>query len=136
MSISKNKDPRILAVKLGLDRVELLVQALTHPENKRMAWMGDAVLYLAITEHLFTTSKGPASQMDPNRQGIIKNPTLKKAAAEQLHLSEYIRVPPSEREPDAERILATAFEAIIGAIFQEKGYQSAAAIVVNLFPQN
>jgi ribonuclease-3 len=133
MMNSKSSDPGILAESLGLERVELLEQALTHPENRRLAWLGDAVLYLAMTEHLYTASKAPASRMDPRRQETIRNLTLKKTAAEKLHLSEYIRVPSSERDPNAERILATAFEALIGAIFSEKGYQTAASFVVDLF---
>src|SRR3989442_7454223 len=132
MSISKSSDSRGLAVKLGLENEKLLVEALTHPENRRLAWLGDAVLYLAITQYLYTTSKNPASQMDPRRQEIINNLTLKKTAAEQLHLSEYIRVPSSERDPNAERIVATAFEALVGAIFEEKGYQAEADFVDNL----
>ncbi len=111
----------------------LLEQALTHPSNKRMGWLGDAVLYLAVTEHLFGTSNAPASQLDPNRQKIIKNPNLKMTAAEKLQLNRFIRVPPSEREPNAERIMATAFEALIGTLFLEKGYEAAAKFVVNLF---
>ena len=133
MSISRATDLRVLAEKLGLGKEELLEQALTHPANKRMGWLGDAVLYLAVTEHLYTTSDDPASQMDPKRQKIIENPNLKMTAAEHLHVNGLIRAPPSERDPNAERILATAFEALMGAIFLEKDYQTTARFVVDLF---
>lgn len=135
MLISRNSDPRILAEKLGLGKEELLEEALTHPANKRMAWLGDAVLYLAVTEHLYTTSKDPASKMDPRRQGTINNFTLRRTAADQIHLSDYIGVPTSEVDPGAEGILATAFEALIGTIYLEKGYRAAASFVVKLFSE-
>jgi dsRNA-specific ribonuclease len=87
----------MLAMKLGLENEKSLEEALTHPENRRLAWLGDAVLYLAVTEHLYTTSNDPASKMDPKRQKIIENPNLKMTAAEHLHVNGLIRAPPSER---------------------------------------
>lgn len=126
MTVSEDGDLGVLAKKLSLGKKELLEEALTHPANKRIGWIGDAILYLAVTEHLYRTSNKPTSELDPERQKVIKNPTLKKAVAEQLHLNDYIHVPPGERDPNAEGILATAYEALTGAIFLEKGYESAA----------
>jgi ribonuclease-3 len=132
MSVSKDGNLSILAKQIGLGKVGLK-EALTHPSNKRMGWLGDAVLYLAVTEHLYGTSDAPASQLDPDRQRTIENPNLKKTAAEKLQLNKLIRVPPSERDPNSERIMATAFEALIGALFIEKGYEATAKFVVDFF---
>ncbi len=132
MSVSKDGNLSILAKQLGLGKAGL-EEAPTHPSNKRMGWLGDAVLYLVVTEHLYGTSDAPASQLDPDRQRNIENPNLKKTAAEKLQLNRLIRVPPSERDPNAERIMATSFEALIGALFIEKGYEPTAKFVVKLF---
>ncbi len=126
MTGSEKEDLEVLAKKFGLEQMELLREALTHPVNKRMAWLGDAVLYLAVTEHLHRQPDTPTSILDPKRQGIIRNLNLKETVAGKLHLTDYIKVPPSERDPHAKGVLATAYEALIGAIFLEKGYETAA----------
>ena len=133
MPVFEGEDLGVLATKLGLENEKLLDQALSHPTNKRMGWLGDAVLYLAATEYLYKTSNATAGQMDPERQKIIENPNLKTTAGMKLHLNGLLRVPSSERDPRAERILATAVEALIGAMFLEKGYATAARFVVSLF---
>src|SRR5438445_13161429 len=99
MSSTGEGDLGTLAKRLGLGKEKLLEQALTHPTNKRIAWLGEAVLYLAVTEHLYRNSNAPAREIDPERQNIIRNPTMKEAVMNQLHLK--VRVPPSERDSKA-----------------------------------
>jgi len=132
MPVREDWNLNSLALTLGL-KEELVELALTHPANRRMAWLGDAVLYLAVTEHLYTASEAPTSQLDPDRQRTIENPNLKRTAAEELHLNGLIHVPQSERDPNAKRIMATAFEALIGTLFLEKEYEVASEFVANLF---
>ncbi len=131
MTVSEKEDLGVLAKKLGLRKKELLEQALTHPANKRMAWLGDAVLYSALTEHMYKTSIAPESELDPERRKLKSNPNLKRVA-EQIRLNRHISCPPSERDPNAEEILAAAYEALIGAIFLDNrgnGYEMAASFV-------
>jgi len=111
---------------LSLDK-ELLQRAFTHPINKRLAWLGDSVIYLAVTEHLYRTSNNKAGSLDPERQKIIGNDNLKQSIAQRFYLRSRINVPTSERDPNARRILASAFEALTGAIYLGKGYDVAAA---------
>ncbi len=106
----------------SLDK-ELLQQAITHPANKRLAWLGDSIIYLAVTEHLYRTSKNEAGSLDPERQKIIGNDNLKQSIAQRFYLKSRINVPTSERDPHARRILASAFEALTGAIFLERSYE-------------
>lgn len=117
-----------------LDR-GLLRQAFSHPTNKRLAWLGDSIIYLAVTEHLYRTSRHEAGVLDPERRKIIGNDNLKQTVAERFYLKSQIQIPPSERDPDSREILAAAFEALTCAVFLEKGYEFAAAFVRRaLFP--
>jgi dsRNA-specific ribonuclease len=90
--VSEHGNLSSLAKKLGLEKEDLLGQALAHPSKKRLAWLGDAVLCIAVTEHQFRTSNAPRSKLDPERQETIRNLTLKKTAAEKLFLNELINV--------------------------------------------
>src|SRR2546426_1660122 len=97
--------------------------------NKRLAWLGDSIIYLAVSEYLYRTSGHEAGLLDPERQNIIGNDNLKQRVAERFYLKSQILVPPSERDPDSREILAAAFEALTCAVFLEQGYEVAAAFV-------
>src|SRR5438445_11909818 len=99
MPATEEENLRDLAERLGVGSKELLEEALIHPTNKRLGWIGDAVLYLAVTEHLYKTSNAPTRDLDPKRQDIIENPNLKEAVLNQLHLN--VHAPSSERDPRA-----------------------------------
>ncbi len=107
----------------------LLQQAFTHPTNKRLAWLGDSIISLAVTEHLYRTARHGAGVLDPIRQKIIGNENLKQTVAERFYLKSQVLVPPSERNPDSREILAAPFEALTCAVFLEKGYEIVAAFV-------
>ena len=108
---------------------DLLRKAFTHPTNKRLAWLGDSVIELAITEHLYLTTEQPAANLDLARQEIIRNDNLKESVAKRFYLKSKILVPRWERDPEAREILAAAFEALTCAIFMKKGFEVAAGFV-------
>lgn len=109
----------------------LLKVALTHTSfsherkeevehNERLEFLGDAVLELVISRHIFTRfgelSEGELTKL---RASIVCEGSLAKKARE-INIGENIRLGKGEeltggRERDS--ILADAFEAIIGAIY-------------------
>jgi ribonuclease III len=132
-----------LEARLGLkfkDRA-LLLQALTHRSaaaeagvrsNERLEFLGDAVVGLAIAEHLY--DKYPAfseGSLAKSKSYIVSEASL-AAAALDLGLDEFVRLSTAEASSGGGKrrsILSDAFEAVIGAISIDSGIRSARRIV-------
>ena len=107
----------------------LLAEALTHPslsferktfhfDNQRLEFLGDAVLQLVITHHLYrlfpTFSEGQLTKL---RSRLVSREGLKKHATA-LGLGRYLMLGRGEESSggrDRASTLADAFEALIGA---------------------
>jgi ribonuclease III len=114
----------------------LFFQALSHrsflqvsgfenaPSNERLEFLGDAVLNLAAAEYLYRHHQGAAEgELTKIRSRLVNRKAL-GAYARELHLAEFILMSPSAfqvAEKGMETILADAYEAIIGAIFLDRG---------------
>lgn len=99
---------------------------LTH--NERLEFLGDAVLELAATRHLFekcpTEDEG---KMTSFRSALVKGNHLAEIA-KQLELGTYLFLSHGEEYSGGREkryILANALEALIGAIYLEQGYDTA-----------
>lgn len=124
---------------------DLLLRALTHtsyahehpPErdNERLAWLGDAVLALAVTERFLTTSREePVGILAARRAELVAGSTLARWASE-IALGPLLRLGRGERLSgggEKESVLATAFEAVLGAVYLEGGLPAARAVVGRL----
>jgi len=132
---------------------ELLVQALTHtsyvnemrargqvmPDNERLEFLGDAVLELAVSEFLFRTfphmSEGEMTKL---RASIVCEATL-VTLAESLCFGDYIRLGKGEEMTGGRArpsLLADAFEAVVGALYLDRGYDAVEAFLERLiFPR-
>ena len=126
---------------------QLLVDALTHSsyayeqdvvtrDNQRLEFLGDAVLQLIVTEHLFRilsdTSEGEMTKL---RAGIVCEPTL-VLVAQSLGLGAFLRLGHGEALASGDENpsnLSDAVEAILGAIFHESGYEEVRDVVLRLF---
>lgn len=125
----------------------LLTLALTHssllnespeatPEcNERLEFLGDAVLGLAIAEELYTRfpqqREGALTSM---RSNIVRGETLAQAAR-RLDLGEHLFMGAGEantggRERDSN--LSAAFEAVVGALFLDQGYEAAKSFCIHV----
>ncbi|NTU91356.1 MAG: ribonuclease III [Chlorobiaceae bacterium] len=112
-----------------------LPQDSEHPEsNQRLEFLGDAVLDLLISEHLFkmfpTSDEGHLSN---NRSKIVNRKSL-AAFALKLGLGEHLFIGDSadrQRIRTSESALADAFEAIIGAIYLDQGIAGAERFITN-----
>lgn len=124
---------------------ELLELALTHrsfayesgvPEtNERLEFLGDSVLGLVVTQELY--SRFPdldESRLSPLRSGVVNMRALADVARV-LELGASIRLGKGEEVTggrDKNSLLADSFEAIIGAIYLEKGFDETARVVMKL----
>lgn len=128
---------------------QLLLLALTHPSlaheagvghlqqhNQRLEFLGDAVLQLVLTNELYerfpTHGEGPLTQA---RAQLVNRSSL----AEQgrwLNLGQFLILSRGEESGGGRTrnsTLADAFEAVVGAVFLDAGYEAARALVLRLF---
>lgn len=129
---------------------KLLVEALTHKSyaheraalkkvfahNERLEFLGDAVIELTISNLMmlmdYVASEGDLSK---RRASLVNEATLADVARE-LEISDYVILGRGEvfsqgREKNS--ILSSTFEAIMGAVFLDSGYDSAYQIIGRLF---
>ncbi len=127
--------------QLGIvfDNIELLATAFTHrsyvnehkktvhEHNERLEFLGDAVLELVTTEYLFKKFSDPEGVLTNWRSSLVRTESI-SAAATRCGFEPMLRLSRGEkRGTDRARaqILANSFEAVIGAIYLDKGYESA-----------
>ncbi len=140
------KDTGPLEEKIGIrfNNLDLLKEALTHrsylnerpswpvPHNERLEYLGDAVLELAVSEKLFHRYPDfPEGQLTVVRAALVNYQILGKIAAD-IGLDEYMLMSRGEKgdNPRAkEVILANAFEALIGAIYLDRGFGAVSKFV-------
>lgn len=152
--MGKNKDLKKLQVKLGVsfNDENLLRQALVHrsylnenPDfsighNERLEFLGDAVLELVVTEFLYLkyTDK-PEGDLTSWRASLV-NAKMLYEVTPALDIENYLYLSKGEardkNKKSRQYILADAVEAIIGAIYLDKGMEEAKKfIVTNIISQ-
>jgi ribonuclease-3 len=123
----------------------LLVRCLTHISHERkrqgghnevLEYLGDAVLDLAVSDLLIarypTKSEGDLSRM---RAALVNSSVLAEKAG-MLGLGPLLRLGKGEERSGGRTkpsILAGAFEALLGAVYQDGGYEAARRIVERYF---
>jgi ribonuclease III len=134
---------RALQVPLG---APLLERALTHrsyayengglPTNERLEFLGDSVLGLIVTDTLFRGYPDlPEGQLAKLRAAVVNMRAL-AGVARGLRLGAYIRLGKGEEGTggrDKSSILADTLEAVLGAVYLDRGLTEADALVHRLF---
>ncbi|MBU1018277.1 ribonuclease III [Patescibacteria group bacterium] len=95
--------------------------------NERLEFLGDAVLELVVTEHLYITYPNPEGELTNWRSALVKGEMLAKISQE-LKLGEYLYLSHGEENSGGRKkdyLLANTFEALIGVIYMELGYEKA-----------
>ena len=126
--------------KLGFDfnNIDLLVTALTHrsyvnehkqvhEHNERLEFLGDAVLELVSSDFLFRNYDQPEGVMTAIRAALVRTESIGDAGKE-LGYEPLVRLSKGEKhgsERAHDVILADCFEAVIGAIYLDQGYDVA-----------
>ena len=140
-----------LSQKLGVSfrDLGLLTEALTHrsylnehrdytgSHNERLEFLGDAVLELAATDFLFKKFPAkPEGELTAYRAALVNTVSLAESA-QALGINDYLLLSKGESKDTGRArdvILADAFEAIIGAIYLDSGYEAAEAFIAkNLY---
>ncbi|MDA9815233.1 ribonuclease III [Gammaproteobacteria bacterium] len=124
---------------------ELLELALTHKSfsssynNERLEFLGDSILNAIISQYLFNKfnneKEGLLTRM---RSYLVKAETL-VIKAEEFALGDYIKLSKGTANLSKDRknsILEDAFEAIIGAIFIDAGWEHVNEITLKIFNKN
>lgn len=131
--------------KLGFEfgNIELLVTALTHrsyvnehkksvtEHNERLEFLGDAVLELVVTDFLFNNYSEPEGILTSWRAALVRTESIGEAGIK-LGYGSLLRMSRGEKQAtDRARLqmMANAFEALIGAIYLEKGYAQAESFI-------
>lgn len=93
-------------------------RSLPGPSNKRLEWLGDAVLGLIVREYLYHRyPKGDEGVLSRLSQSLVSNRTLDQVARS---LNIEVQVRPSMKGESVNNLYADALEAIIGALYLDK----------------
>lgn len=143
-------DPGSLLIALGVHLdAGLLTLALTHrsyayengglPPNERLEFLGDAVLGLVVTDHLYQTHPElPEGQLAKLRASVVNMHALAGVARGlgDGGLGAHLLLGKGEELTggrDKASILADGMEAVIGAVYLQHGVDQARALIHRLF---
>lgn len=123
--------------------IDVLIMAFTHrsyinehrkttsEHNERLEFLGDAVLELVATEYLYANFHEPEGILTNWRSSLVRTESISAAAA-RYGFEPLLRLSRGERR-GAERarmqILANSYEAVIGALYLDQGYEAAKRFV-------
>ncbi len=122
----------------------LLAEALTHPslghetqqvhfDNQRLEYLGDAVLQLLFSEHLFRRFPDVGEgHLTKSRARLVSGETL-AVYARRFHLGDHLMMGRGDESNGGRRrtsTLADAFEALVGAMYLDGGLGAARAFVM------
>jgi ribonuclease-3 len=133
--------------KLGVSfkNIDLLITAFTHrsylnehkktvsEHNERLEFLGDAVLELVVTEYLYGNFSEPEGILTNWRSSLVRTESIGAAAA-RYEFEPLLRLSRGEKRGTARaraQILANSFEAVIGAIYLDQGYEVAKKFITD-----
>lgn len=96
---------------------------LTH--NERLEFLGDAVLELVVTEYLFKNYPNPEGELTNWRAALVRGERISEVGAV-LGFERFLLLSHGEQKNTGKAkkiILANTFEALVGAIYLDKGYK-------------
>ncbi len=123
---------------------KFLTEALTHKsyaaetvssisDNERLEFLGDSLLSAVVVSYLYETyPKEHEGSLSQRKAQIVSRKTL-YIWAKEINLGKYIYLSYGEEATggrERESILANAFEAVVGAIYLDRGYKSVEKFVL------
>lgn len=123
----------------SFNNADLLLTAFTHrsyvnehkktasAHNERLEFLGDAVLELVATEYLYNNFADPEGILTNWRSSLVRTESISAAAA-RFDFEPLLRLSRGEKRgtPRARaQILANCYEAVVGALYLDKGYEAA-----------
>lgn len=129
---------------------QLLVNALTHSSfaneskhkylsNERLEFLGDSVLSLVVSEHIFEKYTSlPEGELSKTRAILVCEKSLARFAST-IDLGSYILLGKGEHANggmNRPSIVSDAFEALIAAIYLDGGYEAARRHILRFLPED
>lgn len=139
MDVSKYQTFASETLKVNFNDIHLLVTAFTHrsyinehkktakEHNERLEFLGDAVLELVVTEYLYLKYDDPEGTLTNWRSSLVKTESIGDAA-NRLGFEPLLRLSRGEKRGSNRargQILANTYEAVVGAIYLDQGYDAA-----------
>ena len=121
----------------------LLRQALVHrsylnenpdfelEHNERLEFLGDAVMELVVTEHLYQNYTNPEGDLTNWRSALV-NSRMIASAARRLGFEDFLFLSKGEAKDEGrarDYILGNSFEAVTGAIYLDQGFAAAKTFI-------
>ncbi len=130
-------------IDVKFNNIDLLCQSMVHrsylnenpkfhlDHNERLEFLGDAVLELVVTDYLYKNYSKPEGELTSFRAALVNSEMLSKRAG-LLGIEEYLMLSRGEAKDKGKArqfILENAFEALVGAIYLDQGYEKAAEFI-------
>jgi ribonuclease-3 len=129
--------------------MELLTNALTHksyheglqgfedlPNNEKLEFLGDSVINLVVTEYLFRRfKKFSEGELSKLKAHLVSSNFLFKVARS-VDLGDYVLLGKGEEKNEGRnnrRIIASLFEAVVGAIYLDSNYRVVSNTIISFF---
>ncbi len=126
-------------LEINFNHPEYLVQAFVHrsylnehhdfplDQNERLEFLGDAVVELVVTEHLFKEYGNPEGELTNWRAALV-NAKMLASIAYEIGMEPYLFLSHGEAKDAGTKardyIMANMFEAVVGAIYIDQGYEA------------
>jgi ribonuclease-3 len=136
------------ALDISFANPDLLLEAVTHRSylnehrghtvghNERLEFLGDAVLELAVTAFLFKKyPENPEGELTAYRAALVNTQSL-SSIAESVGVNDVLLLSKGEAKDTGrarQYLVANALEAIIGALYLDKGYGEAERFIARHF---
>lgn len=143
MNLQPYHDFAVATFGVDFQDISRLVTAFTHrsylnehrktgtEHNERLEFLGDAVLELVVTEYLYANFQEPEGILTNWRSSLVRTESI-SAAASRHGFEPLLRLSRGERHGgDRARmqILANSYEAVIGALYLDQGYEAARTFI-------
>lgn len=122
------RDPGLLRLALShRSWVNNAARGERPPSNERLEFLGDAVMNAIITDYLYNRYTGCDEGELSKMKSLVVSAKVLVPCAELLHLGDFVLLSKSEERSGGRRrpsILADAFEAVLGAVYLDGGYEA------------
>lgn len=105
---------------------------VAYDHNERLEFLGDAVLELVVTDYLFKHYTDKAEGELTAIRAALVNTNMLSDIASRLGINDFLRLSRGEAKDTGrarQYILANAFEAVVGALYLDQGYECASLFI-------
>ena len=131
-------------INVKFKNLDLLIQSLTHKSfdtkknYEKMEFLGDRVLGLVIAKKLLETYPDEKEGILDKKFASLVNKNTCLEIAKKINLEKYILTfnPNNKKIKIEDKIISDSCEALIGAIYLEKGLASVEKVILDLWKNN